>query len=60
MTAHLALKDRQIEELQAQLRIQRLSSTPKDSTISSRKFSAGGSSYGGGGSSYGGGRGGGR
>jgi hypothetical protein len=48
MTAHLALKDRQIEELQAQLRTQRLSSTPEDVTISSRRFNAGGSSYGGG------------
>jgi hypothetical protein len=47
MTAHLALKDRQIKNLQAQLRTQRLSSTPE-----------GGSSYGGG-SSYSGGRGGG-
>jgi hypothetical protein len=48
MTAHSAQKDRQIEELQAQLRTQRLSSTPE-----------GGSSYGGGssgGSSYNGGR----
>jgi hypothetical protein len=44
MTAHSAQKDRQIEELQAQLRTQRLSSTPE-----------GGSSYGGG-SSYNGGR----
>jgi hypothetical protein len=29
MTAHLAQKDRQIEELQAQLRTQCLSSTPE-------------------------------
>jgi hypothetical protein len=46
MTAHSALKDRQIEDLQAQLRTQRLTSTPE-----------GGSSYGGG-SRGGGGRGG--
>jgi hypothetical protein len=58
MTARLALKDRQIEELQAQLRTQRLSSTPEDSTTSNRRFSAaGGSSYGDVGSSYGGSRG---
>jgi hypothetical protein len=41
MTAHLAQKDRQIEELHAQLRTQRLSSTPES-------CSGGGSSYGGG------------
>jgi hypothetical protein len=41
MTAHLALKDRQIEELQAQLRTQRLNSTPEGGGGS------GGNSYGG-------------
>jgi hypothetical protein len=60
MTAHSALKDGQIEDLQVQLRSQQLRSTPIDSTIGSRRFSpAGGSSYSGsnsycGGSSYGG------
>jgi hypothetical protein len=56
MTAHSAQKDRQIKELQAQLRTQRLSSTPESSSSSGSNY-GGGSSYGGG-RRYGGGQGG--